>query len=198
MSQNLFRSTDPTQISEVFSDDGRGMETVQRSRQQRELFRVALDKIPRRELDMICAHHVWRRGQEEIANVYEVTQGDVSYRIKRARERMTLWLKISAIMAEWDLREYLYELGCDVQQIEVVLGIYKTTSQSVCAEALGMTQGNVRHEFLKVRELVQAKLKGDAQDQKSARANDLLELLSNSWNRLRSLGHQKRFMSKFK
>jgi len=198
MNQSLFRATDPSQISEVFSDDGRGLdlETIKRSRDQRDTFKVALDKVPRRELDMLCAHHVQRKGQEEIARMYEVTQGDVSYRIKRARERIKLWMDISKIMTEWELREILYKLGYKTHTIEVVLGVYKTTSQSVCAESLGMTQGNVRHEFLSVKNEVKAIVaKGSSSDLE--RVNVLLVLLGGSWNRLRSLGVQKRFERKF-
>jgi len=197
--QNLFLTTDPTDIGKLFSDESqnKNISVIKRSRHQRETFRVGIDKIPRRELDMWCAHAIWRKGQEEIARTYEVTQGDVSYRIKRAKERITLWREMIGILTEPELREVLwFELGVSTQELEVVLGVFKTTSQSVCAEVLGLSQGNVRHDFIEVRKRAnETRTSGPPEIE---RLHQLLELLSRSYNRLRELGHQKRFLHKFR
>lgn len=194
--QGLFLPTDPMAMSETFADDGRLRDIilVKYTGGQQSQLRMATSVIPRRELQMMCAHLVWGKGQEEIARQNTVTQGDVSYRIKRARERMALWHKIDSILKESELREILYhEFSLGMVEIAVVLGIYRTTSQSVCAKALRLTQGNVRHTFVRVKELVASKNTVEAK-----RVTEVLTILSNNYNRLRALDHQSRWAKKFK
>jgi len=140
---------------------------------------------------MFCCHNVLRKEQSEIAAIFSVSQGDISYRCKRVKERILLWIEIHTMMSESELRDTLYSCGISQQEIKVCLGIYKTTSQSVTAMALGLTQGNVRHIYMRVQKTLK-KVGTDTSNKILA----LLLFLAAKYNSLRSLNAQQRFIRK--
>jgi DNA-directed RNA polymerase specialized sigma24 family protein len=130
------------------------------SDEERQFFREALEKIPAVEADAI---ELAMNGAEhrEIARVFDVDQSTISYRIRRAGERIQ-WLADRPPRPESferDLRRVL-EGGTREpveRRVEVVMHLSESTSQSATARAYGMRQTHVRDLFGKALRRLRAK-----------------------------------------
>lgn len=138
-----------------------------------EKIKPLLDKIPQREADYIELYHLKGKRQADIASIFSVTQAAVSYRLGRGVQRLQYLLSIPALVEE-DMRRDLplafpSVIAC-VQcsasgvvdgepcsvckgnkafllDVEILIGMYQTTSQTTVAAKLCLTQGRVRHRF---------------------------------------------------
>jgi hypothetical protein len=106
-----------------------------------------LDRIPEREADLIYLYYVCKKRQADIAEIFDVTQAAISYRLDRGIQRLKFLLAIPAV-TEDDLRQDLRELF-DQIDVDILVGMWQTTCQSVVANNLQLTQGRVRHRFFK-------------------------------------------------
>ena len=107
-----------------------------------------LDIIPDDEADMIQMYYFDRKTQNDIAEVFGMTQAAVSYRIQRAMQRLQFFASVPDIdptMIREDLASVLKP-----SEIDIVESMYWTTCQSKTAELLGRTQGYVRETFARV------------------------------------------------
>jgi hypothetical protein len=106
-----------------------------------------LDRIPKREADIIYLYFIQKKRQADIAIIFKVTQAAISYRLDRGLKRIKFLLSIPKV-TEDDIR---YDLPFIFKPIdvEILVGMWATTCQSQVAENLKLTQGRVRHRFFK-------------------------------------------------
>jgi DNA-directed RNA polymerase specialized sigma24 family protein len=153
----------------------------------------AMQKIPPRELQMLFHLTVLRVDQDELAEVFNVRQSNISYRVIRAQKRIRLHEEISSICSETTLRTVLIDAGLSDSTITTVLGVVKTSSQSAAADALGVTQGSVRHLYsTAVKKLKDLKEKG-SEIVDLSEALELLVFIEKNYNQLRSIKTQGRW-----
>lgn len=112
-----------------------------------------LDRIPPREADLIDLHFFRKKRQADIAAIFEVTQAAISYRLARGIERIRFLLSIPDV-EEADLRRDLREVLPQQIDVDILVGMWKSTCQSEVATSLGLTQGRVRHRFFKAVEVL--------------------------------------------
>lgn len=106
-----------------------------------------LDRIPKREADLIYLYFIKRKRQADIAAIFEVTQAAVSYRLDRGIKRIKFLLSIPQITAD-EIREDLKDDFAEID-IDILIGMWETTCQSEVATRLNLTQGRVRHRFFR-------------------------------------------------
>jgi len=107
-----------------------------------------LPRIPAREADLIELYFISHKRQADIAIIFGITQAAVSYRLDRGIKRIKFLLSIPSVSEE-ELRRDLPTLFKDSIDVNILVGMWETTCQSEVAEALGLTQGRVRHRFFR-------------------------------------------------
>lgn len=106
-----------------------------------------LDLIPEREADLIYLYYVCRKRQADIAEIFDVTQAAISYRLDRGIQRLKFLLSIPSV-TEDEIRADLCDLFAQID-VDILVGMWHTTCQSEVANMLRLTQGRVRHRFFK-------------------------------------------------
>ena len=106
-----------------------------------------LERIPQREADLIYLYYIEKKRQADIAEIFEVTQAAISYRLDRGLQRIKFLLSIPDVTEE-DMRADLSD-GFQKIDVNILVGMWQTTCQSEVASELGLTQGRVRHRFFK-------------------------------------------------
>jgi DNA-directed RNA polymerase specialized sigma24 family protein len=106
-----------------------------------------LDRIPKREADLIVLYYIQKKRQADIAAIFGVTQAAISYRLDRGLQRIRFLLSIPQITEE-EMREDLPGIFKDID-VDILVGMWLTTCQSEVASRLGLTQGRVRHRFFR-------------------------------------------------
>ena len=105
-----------------------------------------LDLLPPREADFIELYFFKKIRQTCIAELFNVSQPTVCYRLQRGAARLKYLLALPPISfpkMEADLKAFL----ADPKDAEIMMGMLRTTCQSDVARELGVTQGFVRHRF---------------------------------------------------
>lgn len=124
-----------------------------------ERFEELLAQLPADEadtLELLC------RGcrQDDVARIFGITQAAVSYRARRGRERVR-WLyewgskftgddlrrDLVAPVEEWHRRENAMDARLVHLWVEGAAVYWESSSQSVAADAVGTTQGAMRHRL---------------------------------------------------
>jgi DNA-directed RNA polymerase specialized sigma24 family protein len=106
-----------------------------------------LDLIPEREADLIHLYYVCKKRQADIAEIFDVTQAAISYRLDRGIQRLKFLLSIPSV-TEDEIRFDLVDLFEQID-VNILVGMWRTTCQSEVANKLQLTQGRVRHRFFK-------------------------------------------------
>ncbi len=106
-----------------------------------------LNRIPQREADLIHLYYIQKKRQADIAEIFEVTQAAISYRLDRGLQRIKFLLSIPSVTEE-DLRADLPHVFKQID-VDILVGMWQTTCQSEVAKQLNLTQGRVRHRFFK-------------------------------------------------
>jgi len=107
-----------------------------------------LKDLPPREADFVELYYFHRLRQTDIAEIFNVSQPTVCYRLKRATERIRFLLYLpqaEETQMEADLSGFL----SDPLDVRIMILMWKTTCQSEVAKILGVSQGLVRHRFLR-------------------------------------------------
>jgi DNA-directed RNA polymerase specialized sigma24 family protein len=151
--------------------------------------RRALQALPPRELQMLYMVRVLKVEQEEARRIYAVRQSNISYRLDRAKSRIKLHDEMLSLVSETQLRRKLLELGLPENTIRAVTGVVRTTSQTAAAEALKISQGSVRHMFSQA-------IKRLEETEPTAPELELLKLVERSYNQLRAISSQQRWIWK--
>jgi Sigma-70, region 4 len=119
-----------------------------------------LDRIPKREADLIYLYFIQKKRQADIAVIFNVTQAAISYRLDRGLKRIKFLLSIPQVTEE-DIRRDLPEIFKEID-VNILVGMWSTTCQSQVAENLGLTQGRVRHRFFKAVRVLKESADRDA------------------------------------
>lgn len=110
--------------------------------------REVLDDLPPREADFVDLYFFHQIKQTDIAKLFGVSQPTVCYRLQRAAARIQFLLELPSIevsQLEADLVGFL----SDPLDVQIMVLMWRTTCQSEVAKRLGVSQGLVRHRFIR-------------------------------------------------
>lgn len=151
---HLVKNMDPFEIQSRFSTEDFSFYSFKESTFCLEDFEPFIQKLPKREIDLINMYYKRQKKQKEIADFFNVTQGAISHRLSRARKRLAFLRDMPKVSGDLrvQLSHHFTDFECDI----IVLMI-ETTCQSRTAELLNdkyeladknkMTQVKVRHKF---------------------------------------------------
>lgn len=154
-------------------------EPSEEARQQIERIRGILDMLPPREADFVDLYYLRQFRQTDIAHIFKVSQPTVCYRLQRATARIQFLLRIPDVDLQ-EMRGRLAEVLTDPLDINIVVLMCQTTCQSEVAQSLGVSQGLVRHRF--IRSIGRMREREDMQHYVT-----LFEEISNNLNILREV-----------
>ena len=157
MTNYYIQSMDPSEMSSRFSNE----EAVtpfednfdfEWKEEHLDRIRLYLPRLPDREADLIDLYFFLNKKQTEIAQIFELTQAAVSYRLKRALGRLRFLMEMPDLSAD-QIREDLSPILSDLD-VQIFQQMYITTCQSEVANRLSISQGKVRHRFLGALHLI--------------------------------------------
>lgn len=155
MSWSGHHMTNPTDIETRFSNEDAlsQMTTVftepsEESLAKVERIRGLLDQLPAREADFMDLYYFRHINQTDIAAIFGVSQPTVCYRLKRAIDRIQFLLQLPDI-TKIELEEAMHGFLSDPLDAKIMVLMWETTCQSEAAKRLGVTQGMVRHRFIR-------------------------------------------------
>lgn len=115
-----------------------------------------MEDLPPREADFVDLYFFRHLKQTDIASIFKVSQPTVCYRLQRATMRIQFMLSLPDVTAE-DIEDAMSVFLDDPKDVKIMVLMYKTTCQSEVAKQLGVTQGLVRHRFMRATQ----KMAGD-------------------------------------
>lgn len=149
--------------------------------------------LPKREVDMLEMSYLDKKDQMSIGKIFNVSQGDVSYRIRRVAQRVRFLMSLPEVdMAK--MRADLLDI-LDAEKTEILFLLLECTSQSKVGEKLGLSQGKVRHRYIRAIDMIK---KQCYKEPSYVVYFDLFSKLQGNYNALRSLDVQDRWKDKFK
>jgi DNA-directed RNA polymerase specialized sigma24 family protein len=110
--------------------------------------KAIMESLPPIEYDFIDLYFFRHLKQTDIAAIFGVSQPTVCYRLQRAINRIKFLLQLPQV----DHNEMRRDLGrflSDPMDIDIMVYMYDTTCQSEAAKRLGVSQGLVRHRFIR-------------------------------------------------
>ena len=110
--------------------------------------RSVVDQLPPREADFVDLYYFKKLKQTDIASLFGVSQPTVCYRLARAADRIRFLLSIPRIEENLLLQDMTGFLS-DPLDVHIMVLMWKTTCQSEVAKRLNVSQGLVRHRFLR-------------------------------------------------
>jgi len=151
---HLVKNMDPFEIQSRFSTEDFSFYSLKESSFCLDDFEPFIQKLPKREIDLIDMYYKRQKKQKEIAEFFNVTQGAISHRLSRARKRLAFLRDMPKVSG--DLRDNLSQHFTDFE-CDIIVIMIETTCQSRTAELLNdkyelkyrekMTQVKVRHKF---------------------------------------------------
>lgn len=147
---------DPTELESRFSiEDGLGFldttgnETISdESVEQLDRVKKILHLLPDREADFVELYFFRKLKQTDIAAIFRVSQPTVCYRLQRAANRIRFLLRLPDL-EDGELEQVFADFLVDPLDVEIMVLMYETTCQSEVAKRLGVSQGLVRHRFIR-------------------------------------------------
>lgn len=131
-----------SQMASIFTEpDPESLKKVER-------IRGMLDQLPDREADFIDLYYFRHINQTDIAAIFGVSQPTVCYRLQRAIARLQFLLQLPDISTP-QLEDALKGFLGDPLDVKIMVLMRETTCQSEAAKRLGVTQGMVRHRFIR-------------------------------------------------
>lgn len=158
---NRFASPAPLIDDPIEEVDEARVESILTSLHFETQVRPLLDRIPEREADLIELYYIKKKRQADIAEIFDVTQAAISYRLDRGLQRIKFLLSIPQITEE-EMRDNLPFVPLKPIDVDILVGMWKTTCQSEVATQLGLTQGRVRHRFFGAVKLLEKKANEDS------------------------------------
>jgi len=123
-------------------------EPTEESSRNLERVREIMKELPAREADFVELYFFNHKTQTDIAEIFKVSQPTVCYRLQRATARIRFVLDLPDV-SPGEMEEALRGFLSDWEDVEIMLLMYETTCQSAVAKRLGVTQGKVRHRFMR-------------------------------------------------
>ncbi len=104
--------------------------------------------LPPVEADFLDMYYFKHCRQTDIAKIFSVSQPTVCYRLRRAVVRIKFLRKYLTIDAE-QMQQTLMEFFGDEVNVRILMTMYQSTCQVETSRRLRMSQGKVRHRFLR-------------------------------------------------
>lgn len=123
-------------------------EVTEEGSRKLERVRAVLSQIPAREADFLDLYYFHRVKQTDIAAMFGVSQPTVCYRLQRAAARLQFLMLLPDINLD-EIKKTLVRVLSDVVDVQIMVGMLETTCQSEVAKRLNVSQGFVRHRFLR-------------------------------------------------
>ena len=147
---------DPSELESRFSiEDGlafldaTGTEEISdEGLEQLDRVKTFLPLIPDREADFVELYYFLKLKQTDIAAIFRVSQPTVCYRLQRAALRIRFLLSLPDL-EKGELETVLDGFLSDPLDIQIMVLMHETTCQSEVAKRLGVSQGLVRHRFIR-------------------------------------------------
>lgn len=147
--------------------------------------RQIMEGLPPREADFVELYYFRQLRQTDIAALFGVSQPTVCYRLARAADRIKFLLHRPEVQRDQmvvDLSGFL----TDPLDVQIMVLMWETTCQSEVAKRLGVSQGLVRHRFLRSLDSMKSNSKfgkyAELFDYISSNLNILREVQRPSWN----------------
>ncbi len=149
---------DPSDLERMFSeeDSWSGLPSVWDEVQESSLIALErvkdlLELLPPREADFLELYFFKRIRQTAIADLFNVSQPTVCYRLQRGTARLRYLVDMPAFEIE-EMEEVLKKVVPEEIDVKIMIGMVQTTCQSDVARELNTSQGFVRHRFLRTIE----------------------------------------------
>ena len=113
-----------------------------------DLIKDIINQLPPREADFVELYFFQHLRQTDIADIFRVSQPTVCYRLMRAADRIRFLLNLPLIEQN-QLNQDLSGFLADPLDVRIMMLMWETTCQSEVAKQLGVSQGLVRHRFLR-------------------------------------------------
>ncbi len=146
---------DPSELESRFSvEDGMAYmasiftEPSEETQAKLDLVVEIMENLPPREADFIDLYFFRRLKQTDIAAIFNVSQPTVCYRLQRATARIQFLLKMPVVERD-ELWNAMSRLLDDPLDANIMILMWETTCQSEVAKRLGVSQGLVRHRFIR-------------------------------------------------
>jgi len=110
--------------------------------------RAVVDNLPLREADFVDLYYFKKLKQTDIAVIFGVSQPTVCYRLARAADRIRFLLSVPHV-EEDSLVKDMEGFLSDPIDVRIMVLMWRTTCQSEVAKQLRVSQGLVRHRFLR-------------------------------------------------
>jgi DNA-directed RNA polymerase specialized sigma subunit len=123
-------------------------EPTEESIRNLERVKEILEELPPREADFVELYFFNHKTQTDIAEIFKVSQPTVCYRLQRATARIRFVLSLPDVTQD-ELRNALTDFLSDPEDVTIMMLMYETTCQSAVAKRIGVTQGKVRHRFMR-------------------------------------------------
>jgi len=123
-------------------------EPTEEDQAQLEHVRAVMDQLPPREADFVDLYYFKKLKQTDIAQIFGVSQPTVCYRLARAADRIRFILNLPRVNRE-EMSNDLASYFTDALDVQIMVLMWETTCQSEVAKQLGVTQGLVRHRFMR-------------------------------------------------
>jgi len=123
-------------------------EPTEESTRNLERVRDIMKELPPREADFVELYFFNHKTQTDIAEIFKVSQPTVCYRLQRATSRIRFVLSLPDV-SQRELEKSLVGFLSDPEDVNIMMLMFETTCQSAVAKRLGVTQGKVRHRFMR-------------------------------------------------
>jgi predicted DNA-binding protein (UPF0251 family) len=150
------RTVDPSELEARYSVENSiefleqilSEEPTEEALRNLERVKEILEELPAREADFVELYFFNHKTQTDIAEIFKVSQPTVCYRLQRATARIRFVLSLPDVTLQ-ELEEALTGFLSDPEDIKIMLLMFETTCQSAVAKQIGVTQGKVRHRFMR-------------------------------------------------
>lgn len=143
---NRFAKADP-QLEELINGPKDDELDHFEDRRVEEVLLPLLDRLPPKEADMVVLYFIQHKRQDDIGYICGMTQAAVSYRLSRACKRLRFLIEAPSLTEDEIVALLAPHFG-EIDQ-SVLLGYWRTTSQTETGEATNLTQGRVRYRLYK-------------------------------------------------
>lgn len=146
------RPIDPAELAGRFSNED-FIEPIKQvdddwKKAKLEEIKNVLDRLPDRETDLVWLYYFKNKNQVDIAEIFDITQAAVSYRLKRASARIRFLLDMPEL-DKHGVHDRIIGLMPTKLDADIFREMYETSCQSEVASRLDISQGRVRHRFIK-------------------------------------------------
>ena len=194
MSNQFCISYDPNDLATRFStedalsfSDYLSVTITEVDEEKLQKVRDILDQLPQIEADFIDLYFFRKMKQTDIAKIFRVSQPTVCYRLKRAIERIQYLFNLPTVDLE-EMEEFLQAVLDDQLDVTIMLQMVETTCQSEVAKWNGLSQGLVRHRFIRTLKRLKALAE---EDEESSFYYKVFRMVSENLNILREISRSK-------